>query len=94
MCEFCEDIAFTDANYMQARINGGDFIYNDKNGYGILIDTGYSGCHGCLNNIKFWPMCGRELSHSDHAEWPRMSFYWLSEELHQKELKREYEPIT
>ena len=19
--------------------------------------------------------------HSDHAEWPRMSFYWLSEEL-------------
>ena len=23
--------------------------------------------------------------HSDHAEWPRMSFYWLSEEMYQNE---------
>ena len=62
MCEFCKDIAFTDDDYMQARIKGGDFIYTYKNGYGIFIDTGDSGCPGCLNNIKFCPMCGRELS--------------------------------
>ena len=62
MCEFCKDIAFTDTDYMQARIKSGDFIYNDKNGYGILIDTGDSGCLGSLQGIKFCPMCGRELS--------------------------------
>ena len=62
MCEFCKDIAFTDADYMQARIKGGDFIYNYENGYGILIDTGDSGCPGGLNDIQFCPMCGRELS--------------------------------
>ena len=68
MCEFCEDIAFADADYTQAMINGGDFIYNDKNGYGILIDTGDSGCLGSLQGIKYCPMCGRELCHSEHAE--------------------------
>ena len=47
---------------MQARIKGGDFIYNDKNEYVILIDTGDSGCLGSLQGIKFCPMCGRELS--------------------------------
>lgn len=62
MCEFCKDIAFTDADYMQSRIKGGDFIYNYENGYGILIDTGDSGCTGGLNDIKFCPFCGRELS--------------------------------
>ena len=61
MCEFCKDIAFTDADFVQARIKGGDFIYTYKNGYGIFIDTGDSGCSGCLNNIKFCPMCGRKL---------------------------------
>lgn len=61
MCEFCKDIAFTDADYMQAMIKGGDFIYDYENGYGILIYTGDSGCPGCLNNIKFCPMCGRKL---------------------------------
>ena len=61
MCKFCKDIAFTDTDYMQARIKSGDFIYNDKNGYGILIDTGDSGCLGSLQGIKFCPMCGREL---------------------------------
>ena len=68
MCEFCKNIAFTDADFEQAMIKGVDFIYTYKNGYGILIDTGDSGCHGCLNNIKFCPMCGRELCHSDNAE--------------------------
>ena len=46
---------------MQSRIKGGDFIYKYKNGYGIFIDTGDSGCPGGLNDIKFCPMCGREL---------------------------------
>lgn len=62
MCEFCKNIAFTDADYMKSRIKGGDFIYKYNNGYGIFIDTGDSGCPGCLNNINFCPMCGRELS--------------------------------
>ena len=62
MCYFCKDIAYTDAAFVQARLKGGDFIYNDKNGYGILIDTGDSGCLGSLQGIKFCPMCGRELS--------------------------------
>ena len=62
MCEFCKNIAFTDADYMQARIKGVDFIYNDKNEYGILIDTGDSGCPGSLQPVRFCPMCGRELS--------------------------------
>ena len=62
MCEFCKDIAYTDADFVQARFEGGDFIYNDENGYGILIDTGDSGCLGSLQGIKFCPMCGRELS--------------------------------
>ena len=31
MCEFCKNIAFTDADYMQAMIKGGDFIYTYKN---------------------------------------------------------------
>ena len=61
MCEFCENIAFTDADFVQARLKGGDFIYNDKNGYGILIDAGDSGCLGSLQGIKFCTMCGIEL---------------------------------
>ena len=43
MCEFCKDIAFTDADFEQARYIVGDFIYKDSNGYGIFIDTGDSG---------------------------------------------------
>ena len=62
MCDFCKNIAYTDADFVQARLKGGDFIYNDSNGYGVLIDTGDSGCLGSLQGIKFCPMCGRELS--------------------------------
>lgn len=62
MCEFCENIAFTDADFVQARIKGGDFIYKYKDGYGILIDTGDSGCLGSLQKVRFCPMCSRELS--------------------------------
>ena len=62
MCEFCKDIAFTDADFVQARFKGGDFIFKDNDEYGILIDTGDSGCLGTLNDIKFCPFCGRELS--------------------------------
>lgn len=61
MCEFCKDIAYADADFVQARYKGGDFIYKDHNGYGILIDTGDSGCLGSLQGIKFCPMCGGEL---------------------------------
>ena len=60
MCEFCKDIALTDSDYMQSRIKGGDFIYKYNNGYGILIDTGDSGCPGTMD-IKYCPICGRKL---------------------------------
>lgn len=61
MCEFCKDIAFTCDDFLQARFKGGDFIYRNKNEYGILIDTGDNGCLGSLKGIKFCPMCGRDL---------------------------------
>ena len=61
MCEFCENIVVSNAEYMQRRYDGGDFIYHDENGYGILIDTGDSGCLGSLLNISFCPICGRDL---------------------------------
>lgn len=69
MCEFCKDIAYTDADFVQAMFKGGDFIYNDKNWYGILIDTGDSGCLGSLQGIKFCPMCGRKLNEVSDDEW-------------------------
>lgn len=62
MCEFCKKIVYTDEEYFKARVKGGDFIYKDYNGYGILIDTGDSGCLGSLQGIGFCPKCGRELS--------------------------------
>lgn len=62
MCEFCENIAHTDKEFVQARYKGGDFIYKGHNGYGILIDTGDSGCLGSLQGVRFCPKCGIELS--------------------------------
>lgn len=60
MCEFCKNIANTDEEF-QARLNGEDFIFRSGREYGILIDTGDSGCPGSLNNVRFCPMCGRKL---------------------------------
>lgn len=48
MCDFCKDIAYTDADFEQERYQDRDFIYKDSKGYGILIDTGDSGCAGSL----------------------------------------------
>lgn len=31
MCEFCEDIAMNDYEYMKKRYAGGDFICKDEN---------------------------------------------------------------
>ena len=62
MCAFCESIANTNEEYAHARYKGGDFIFKDNGEYGILIDTGDSGCLGALNDIKFCPFCGRKLS--------------------------------
>ena len=61
MCEFCKNIVNTNEEYFQKRIKGGDFIFRSDKEYGILIDTGDSGCLGCLNNVRFCPMCGRKL---------------------------------
>lgn len=61
MCEFCNDIVNTNEEYFQKRVKGGDFIFLDDEGFGILIDTGDSGCLGCLNNVRFCPICGRKL---------------------------------
>ena len=60
MCEFCENVVTND-NWFDARLKGGDFIYRDNDGYGILIDTGDSGCLGNINNVNYCPMCGRDL---------------------------------
>lgn len=70
MCEYCENIAYTDEEFVRARIDGHDFIYKVDNEYGIYISTAEY-CHpGILGNIGFCPMCGRKLNdkcHSDHA---------------------------
>lgn len=68
MCEFCENIAYTDEEFVRARYKGGDFIYKDNDRYGILIDTGDSGCLGSLQGIEFCPMCGRKLSEVSYDE--------------------------
>lgn len=71
MCKFCENISYTDDDYFNAIVKGGDFIYGDHDEYGIFINTGDSGCPGSLQPVRFCPMCGRELNdkcHSDHTE--------------------------
>ena len=60
MCEFCKDIATTDDEYMKRRCACGDFIFKDENGFGVLIDTGDSGCLGYIK-INYCPICGRKL---------------------------------
>ena len=60
MCEFCENIV-KESEWVNARAKGKDFIYKDDDGYGILIDTGDSGCLGNLENISHCPYFGREL---------------------------------
>lgn len=62
MCEFCKDIAKDDKKFFNKRLNGGNFIFQDEQGFGILADTGDSGCLGCIENIKFCPYCGRKLT--------------------------------
>lgn len=64
MCKFCKDIAMNDDEYMKKRYVGGDFICKDENGFGILIDTGDSGCLGYIK-INYCPVCGRKLEPSD-----------------------------
>ena len=64
MCEFCEDITTNNDEYMKKRYAGGDFICKDENGFGILIDTGDSGCLGYIK-INYCPMCGRKLVEDD-----------------------------
>ena len=62
MCEFCENIICSDTDIRKERNRGNDFIYKADNEYGIYISTAEY-CHpGILANIKFCPMCGRELS--------------------------------
>lgn len=71
VCKFCENIVYTDDEYFNAIVKGVDFIYGDRDEYGIFIYTGDSGCLGSLQPVRFCPMCGRKLSdkhHSDHAE--------------------------
>ena len=73
MCKFCEKIAFSDDEYMQRRYVGGDFIYHDEKGYGILIDTGDSGCLGSLSNVSFCPVCGRDLMNENRENCEYLS---------------------
>ena len=57
MCEFCKNIAYTDDEYFNAIVKGVDFIYGDRDEYGIFIYTGDSGCPGSLQPVRFCPMC-------------------------------------
>ena len=61
MCELCKNIAMNNDEYMEKRYSGGDFIFKDESGFGVLIDTGDSGCLGYIK-VNYCPMCGRELS--------------------------------
>lgn len=60
MCDFCKNIAMDNDEYYEKRCVGGDFIFKDENGFGVLIDTGDSGCLGYIK-IKYCPICGRKL---------------------------------
>ena len=60
MCEFCKNIAMDNDEYYEKRYAGGDFIFKDENGFGVLIDTGDSGCLGYIK-INYCPLCGRKL---------------------------------
>ena len=68
MCEFCKNIAENDNQFVNKRIQGGDFIFRDDNGYGILADTGDSFCLGVIGNILYCPMCGRDLRRNGENE--------------------------
>lgn len=48
MCDFCKNIAMDNDEYYEKRCVGGDFIFKDENGFGVLIDTGDSGCLGYI----------------------------------------------
>ena len=73
MCKFCEKI-YKPSDIIDApKIVYGNYCGNDSDMYYISVPTD-DGIDYSIDNIKFCPMCGRELSHSDHAEWPRMSF--------------------
>lgn len=62
MCEFCENIPNL-ARYEKVVCDGRVKLVTYKNiSFTLTID----GKEGLF--IKFCPMCGRELSHSDHAE--------------------------
>lgn len=61
MCCFCENIVMNDAQFLRKRIDGGDFICRDaKDGFGLFVDTGDSGCSGYIK-INYCPKCGRKL---------------------------------
>ena len=60
ICEFCKNIAMDNDEYYEKRYAGGDFIFKDENGFGVLIDTGDSGCLGYMK-INYCPICGRKL---------------------------------
>ncbi len=60
MCDFCEKIAMDNDEYYEKRYAGGDFIFKDENGFGVLIDTGDSGCLGYIK-VNYFPICGRKL---------------------------------
>lgn len=60
MCDFCKSIAMNNDEYYEKRYAGGDFIFKDENGFGVLIDTGDSGCLGYIK-ANFCPICGRKL---------------------------------
>ena len=70
-----------DDEYMKKRCSGGDFICKDKEGFGLLIDTGDSGCLGYIYKNQLlsylWKKVGGliELSKMKHFEIDGISFW-------------------
>lgn len=59
MCEFCSNIY----NYETDKLPNNDFIGYEpcSNTFHISAYTGDSGCWGCIDNVKYCPMCGKRL---------------------------------
>ena len=61
MCEFCEKIYKQSDIIDEPKIVYGNYCSNESDMYYISVPTD-EGIDYSIDNIKFCPMCGRELS--------------------------------
>ena len=67
MCEFCEKIYKQSDIIDEPKIVYGNYCSNESDTYYISVPTD-EGIDYSIDNIKFCPMCGRELR-SEENEW-------------------------